>query len=754
MKSMLFYLLATVLCCSSLCVQSQELILNGSFNDTSAHWFTFCTNVEANYFEPTYGGTNGPNRVAEIDDLTCTYQDVCILPSTSYQLSLLASRRSNAAALIITNIKAEGLDATGNIVGAPLIDVTFSRDNIPFVFTPVTGIPLITVPPGLGIVRLRIRFTDVTPAYMATGMIIDDVSLVFQPQPAHAGDTVTCINALSTHAITNLPGGTLYSWSFDSGSMPAISVQPSPSVYWTTNGTKTVACIISNAVCPVDTFLQLVTVGDPSIPGVVSPVHYCQGDTATALNATGANLLWYTSPTGGTGTPLAPVPGTAITGTTTWYVSRTEGPCESPRVALTVIVHQAVHADFTYDIQYDCLSDSVSFTNLSTGNGSYTWDFGDHTGSFLAHPAHAYPLQGLYIVKLVSQGGYCNDSLSRIMDLNHPLRTGFTADDFIVCEGSVIHFTDTSIVSSINGITPSYSWDFGDGHTAAIQNPEHTYAHPGAYRVQLRIQDFVPCTDTASEWVYVDSASGLRLVTGDTALCMGASFAVQGSFTRSGLLAFTCDFGDQTTAHNGSPAVHAYDRPGIYKVQAKASYRACPDTTLTLAVLVKSFPVLNLGTDTALCLNGYAISLSDQLNTANPAASWLWSNGDTTANTKITAPGVYKLRVTVDDCSTTEEIRVLKDCYADLPNAFTPNGDGTNDYFFPRQLFSRGVSRFGMKVFNRWGQVVFTTDRIDGRGWDGRFNGVMQPQGVYLYRIDIQFKNGAAEHYNGNVTLL
>src|SRR5690606_24672397 len=101
-----------------------------------------------------------------------------------------------------------------------------------------------------------------------------------------------------------------------------------------------------------------------------------------------------------------------------------------------------------------------------------------------------------------------------------------------------------------------------------------------------------------------------------------------------------------------------------------------------------------------------------------------------------------------------ESIEISKDCYIDIPNAFTPDGDGHNDYFFPRQLLTEGVSRFKMQIFNRWGQLLFETSRLDGRGWDGNFNGKAQPTGAYLYRIEADFSNGQWEKYEGNITLL
>ncbi|MGN6569765.1 MAG: gliding motility-associated C-terminal domain-containing protein [Flavipsychrobacter sp.] len=100
-------------------------------------------------------------------------------------------------------------------------------------------------------------------------------------------------------------------------------------------------------------------------------------------------------------------------------------------------------------------------------------------------------------------------------------------------------------------------------------------------------------------------------------------------------------------------------------------------------------------------------------------------------------------------------MEVYNKCYLDIPNAFTPDGDGVNDYFFPRQLLSAGVIQFYMGIYNRWGEKVFETSQTDGRGWDGRLNGNLQPEGVYVYLIKVRFAGSDTENlYKGNVTLL
>ena len=59
-----------------------------------------------------------------------------------------------------------------------------------------------------------------------------------------------------------------------------------------------------------------------------------------------------------------------------------------------------------------------------------------------------------------------------------------------------------------------------------------------------------------------------------------------------------------------------------------------------------------------------------------------------------------------------------------------------------------------MNLFNRWGEMVFTTQLLDGRGWDGKYNGKDQAIGVYVYVIDVTFRNGMHKKFQGNVTLM
>lgn len=147
------------------------------------------------------------------------------------------------------------------------------------------------------------------------------------------------------------------------------------------------------------------------------------------------------------------------------------------------------------------------------------------------------------------------------------------------------------------------------------------------------------------------------------------------------------------------------------------------------------------------------LTITDGINAGNTAAKWKWNTGATGPAIQVASPGYYAATVSINHCQATDSVWVTNDCYMSLPNIFSPNGDGLNDYFCPRQFVSGSLLTFKMDIYNRWGQLIFQTNAIEGRGWDGRLNNVNQPEGVYMYVIDVTFKDGKKEHHQGNLTL-
>ena len=115
----------------------------------------------------------------------------------------------------------------------------------------------------------------------------------------------------------------------------------------------------------------------------------------------------------------------------------------------------------------------------------------------------------------------------------------------------------------------------------------------------------------------------------------------------------------------------------------------------------------------------------------------------------------------IDGCiaeATTEiVVEIRKDIF--IPNAFSPhNRDGINDYFFPFTKSDRVESIAHLSIFNRWGEKVFSAGDLDPEhpehGWDGLFDGRPSPPGVYIYQIEVEWKDGERIFYSGEFTLI
>lgn len=493
-------------------------------------------------------------------------------------------------------------------------------------------------------------------------------------------------------------------------------------------------------------------------PPVVPVPDYCSGQVGMAIqNPVGMQIKWYASETGGSGSNLPPHVNTDSAGIFTWYVTQTDNfGCESPRDSVKVVVHQSPKVDFDFNVGLACGGDTVHFQNESEFSEHYLWRLGTANLTDTAtNTSFIYTDAGSYFVTLVATNSFCTDSLVKQVSLGHPINADFTVSADTICQGTKVDFTNHSTATVINGIAPGYQWDFGDGSASNLENPSYTFLHSGVFSARLIVSNGIPCYDTMIHIINVDSISGLSVDVSDTPICKGDKIEFHATYSSNGLLSSRWSFGDSPDSiFNLNPVSHAYDHGGSYTVALQNDYRVCPDTAVSFQVRVNDLPYINIGADTSLCLDGDPLTLKDVINENNPIASWLWNTGDTSSSLTILHPGHYWARVTIDNCSATDEINIDKDCYLDVPNSFTPNGDGINDYFLPRQLLSEGVVGFHMSIFNRWGEKVFETTNRNGRGWDGRFNGKDQSVGVYIYMIDVIYKNGRTESYKGNLTLL
>jgi gliding motility-associated-like protein len=112
---------------------------------------------------------------------------------------------------------------------------------------------------------------------------------------------------------------------------------------------------------------------------------------------------------------------------------------------------------------------------------------------------------------------------------------------------------------------------------------------------------------------------------------------------------------------------------------------------------------------------------------------------------------IFTITATDDrECSETFSVLVEADCNVFIPNSFTPNADGKNEEF---RVYAGGVRNFEMRIFNRWGAEIFTSQDVD-KGWKGTHGTEPAPQGVYVYDIYLTLPNGEEKNIKGHVNLI
>jgi gliding motility-associated-like protein len=148
-------------------------------------------------------------------------------------------------------------------------------------------------------------------------------------------------------------------------------------------------------------------------------------------------------------------------------------------------------------------------------------------------------------------------------------------------------------------------------------------------------------------------------------------------------------------------------------------------------------------------------------NTSLGSVSYQWEFGDGQQSTVVhpnntyDVPGTYLVTLIATNelgCKDTvsKPITILEEYWVYVPNAFTPDGNRFNNVFDASTI---NVSKLEVWVFNRWGEVVYTSDAVDF-SWDGTYKGLSCPDGTYTYKIAYVTRSNIEETIYGHVILL
>lgn len=418
-----------------------------------------------------------------------------------------------------------------------------------------------------------------------------------------------------------------------------------------------------------------------------------------------------------------------------------------------------------------CVPLAVDFTDTLAMGKKYIWNFDDGSGfitTSVPSIKHTFNTIGFYRVKLISvDSNSCNiadTSYVTIRVRDDEAGLAFTAAKLPPCASLTYQFTNNSI--AIKPFTPtSFRWNFGDGNTtiAGTGSVTHTYAAPGTYNVRLVLIDTNYCNEPDSLVKQIRLSPNVKAQF-ETPAAGCVPYTASFNNTSLGGAQFIWDFGDGSTSTETNP-VHLYNKLGIYQVRLIASDTATcnkEDTSALFTIKVSANPGAAFSYSPQPTEPNTAVSF---LNNSIGASSYKWLFGDrdtlftvredTMVSHLYNSSGTFNtclVAYNVSGCSDTscQSVRVIINSLLDVPNAFSPNGDGHNDKIYVRGF---GIEKMTWRIYNRWGTLVY--EGLDPyQGWDGTYNGKIQPQEVYHYTLIVQFGSKERVTKKGDITLL
>ncbi len=374
-----------------------------------------------------------------------------------------------------------------------------------------------------------------------------------------------------------------------------------------------------------------------------------------------------------------------------------------------------------------------------------------------------YPDYGLYPVSLVANPGLnCSDTLDFLVRLTPPTTSEF---DFTydTCTYAPVEFENNSFTQADSIV--HYSWAFGEGETSTEFEPLHSYISAGRRFIDLTVRDNFGCEKTSSKEIeyYPVPANLPAFVDGDRGCAPEVAAFRHGTALITEEYAVFWDFGNGATSTELNPD-YQYTVPGEYNIYLSAtSPIGCfVDTQFVQPLRIFESPISAFEIDSVISdVREPTFEFFDQ---SIEAVSWQWffdSIGTSREENPIFSfpdTGRYKVDLVVSHLNgcldtSTQFLRVVPYQSYFLPNAFTPNGDGSNE-FFKGVGFVELISNFEMQIYNRWGEKIFETNDIN-EGWDGRNmrNGGDALPAVYLYLVTYDDPDGA-QQLSGFVTLV
>jgi len=442
--------------------------------------------------------------------------------------------------------------------------------------------------------------------------------------------------------------------------------------------------------------------------------------------------------------------------------------CTAVQYYDSLVLIAGPYADFTYTPNAGCPALDVEFSIINeSGVSSLIWVFGDGGTDTIYNPTNTYLNAGTFYPVLVVQDSInwaSGDTLPCVVTLigeeltvDGPIVDFTVSDDTLCYGGGSVTFTNQTIAVDGFNIT-SWLWDFGDGSTSTLENPpEHEYTEPGAYIVSLQANTDMECTYFEEKFaVLVLDLPPLLSYAEYEIDCpaMPVQFYADTSIWLEGMNSIEWDFGDGDFSDEWFP-LHFYQEYGSYQASVAYTIFSCTFNYL-LNDSISTYPQPSAQYASYPLQNNEEIygQLFENNSIGEVAVNWLLDSILISIENEIEVDfentPLYLSLVAINEfgCTDTSLIELWKYYDDTTPNIFTPNGDGINDVF--SFDLSDAIDCIAIKIFNRWGKLVFE-DANYLNSWDGTDNnGKTLSDGTYFYIANLCDKTAL----KGYVTLI
>lgn len=433
-----------------------------------------------------------------------------------------------------------------------------------------------------------------------------------------------------------------------------------------------------------------INIGGLNPVGLGPDVTVCIGDTANlAIAGAYASVEW-------------------STGDTTYEISVIEegiyrvtaedsvGCVSSDSLEVTTLAYPDVDlgADTTI-----CDGDEIILSNASALQ-NYAWSTGASSATIAVETANTYAL--------TATNGDCQsiDSITvTVLDI----------PDVQLGEDRSLCIIDSILIEPLTiDSTWSFAWSTGETTPVIYVNSTNEYALTATSTDGCEGADTVALT--LREQPFLDLGD-------DALICSGDSITIGDKTTRP--LAYQWSTGEMEKQIRVS-------EDGLYMLTVTDSFDC--QATDSIDISFRPVPNPNLGPDSVLC-EGTFYSLDVEIDDA----TYIWQDNSSASSFRATQTGEYSVEVSTL-CGTASDTVFLQfencNCKAYIPNAFSPNDDGINDVF---QVFTDcEFEDFELRVFNRWGGLVFMSDQPD-HAWNGQTDTKLQSNDTYVYWVRYRF---------------